>query len=80
MPLNFYDFVDEEVRLALPPKCHRISADKLLGKNTYKIRYAFHTRPDNDRSRLVNILVLPEAPLCGPYHWSSVREPGDHAR
>ena len=67
MPANFYSFVDSEIQKALPPECKRISPDKLLGKEPYKIRHAFHTLGIGERSRLVNILVLPMALTLDEY-------------
>jgi len=56
---NFYNIVDDEVKIALPPDWKRIPPGKLLGKEPYKIRHAFHSSQVDGKSKLINILVLP---------------------
>lgn len=67
MPVNFTSFVDNEIQKALPSECKRIPPDKLLGKEPYKIRHAFHTLGIGERSKLVNILVLPMSLTLNEY-------------
>lgn len=59
MVSNFYKIIDDEVKIALPPDWKRIPSDKLLGKEPYKIRHAFHSSRVDNKSKLINILVLP---------------------
>src|SRR5579859_2444430 len=68
MPTTFYDLVDDQLQKALPSNVRRIPIDKLLGKEPCRIRHAFHTSPINDRSRLVNLLVLPQSFPLTPYN------------
>lgn len=63
---NFYDVVDSEIRKAIPSNWKMISSDKLLGKEPYKIDYAFNSSIIDGKSKLINILVLDTAfPIDG---------------
>lgn len=55
---EIYQYIDNEIKNALPEKWRFIPKDKLLGKDDYKISYAFNSSGNRGQSKLINILVL----------------------
>jgi len=55
---EIYQYLDNEIKKALPENWRFIPNDKLLGKDDYKISYAFNSSGTKNKSKLINILVL----------------------
>ncbi|MCM1723305.1 hypothetical protein [Bacteroides ovatus] len=59
MSLDFENYIDQEIKEALPLGYPMIAVNKLLGKHPYKIRFAFFSKKRSGYDVLINILVLP---------------------
>jgi hypothetical protein len=58
---NFIDFVNSEIRKAVPPQWKFIASEKLLKKDGVKISTAFRSSGINGKSFLINVMVLPQS-------------------
>ncbi len=55
---DIYQYIDDEIKKALPGNWRFIPKDKLLGKGDCKVSYAFNSTGDRGKSKLINIFVI----------------------